>query len=88
MPRIEKEFIVSNPQGVHARPAAMIVQIASKYTSDTTIEKDKEQVNGKSIMGILTLGMQQNSRIRIIIDGDDAREAMNEIEQLFIQENL
>lgn len=88
MPRIEKEFVVTNPQGLHARPAAMIVQIASKYNSNVTIDKDGEQVNGKSIMGILTLGMQQNTRMRVIIEGEDAEQVLKELEVFFSAESL
>lgn len=79
MSKIEREVTVSNPQGLHARPAALFVQIASKYTSNITVEKEKESVNGKSIMGILMLGAQQNSKIKIIIDGVDAEAAMAEL---------
>lgn len=81
MPRLEKEILVLNPQGLHARPAALLVQIACKYDSAVTITKDKETVNGKSIMGILMLGAQQHSRVRVVADGDDAETMMTEIEE-------
>ena len=80
MPRIEKEVVVSNSQGRHARPAALFVQIAAKYDSTITVKKDNEIVNGKSIMGILMLGAHKDSRIVLAADGNDAQEAINELE--------
>ena len=81
MPKIEKELLVLNKQGLHARPAALFVQIATKYDSNITVTKDNESVNGKSIMGILMLGLQQNSRVKIKVDGHDAEKALAEIEE-------
>lgn len=79
MPKIEREVVVLNAQGLHARPAALFVQIASKYSAAITVEKDTESVNGKSIMGLLMLGAQQNSKIRISADGPDADLAIAEL---------
>ena len=81
MPKIEKEFVVKNDQGLHARPAAMFVQITSKYNAHVTIAKGEEKVNGKSIMGILTLGAQKDSKVIVEVNGDDAEAALAEIEQ-------
>ena len=86
MPRIEKEIIINNAQGLHARPAALFVQIASKYDSNITVKKDKETVNGKSIMGILMLGAQQNCKVVLTVDGDDAPKAIAELEE-FLSRN-
>ena len=86
MPRIEKEITIKNPQGLHARPAALFVQIVSKYNSEVTVVKDDERVNGKSIMGILTLGAKQNSVIKIEADGDDAGKVIEELEELLSNE--
>ena len=80
MPKIEKEIIIQNCQGLHARPAALFVQIASKYDALITVKKDKETVNGKSIMGILMLGAQQNCIVILTADGDDAEKAFAELE--------
>jgi len=80
MPRLEKEIIVMNTQGLHARPAALFVQIACKYNSTITVQKGEEKVNGKSIMGILMLGAHHQSQIKLIIEGDDATAAMNDLE--------
>ncbi len=86
MPKIEREIVVKNKQGLHARPAAIFVQIASKFVCNITVKKDKESVNGKSIMGILMLGANQNSRILITADGDDAETALLELET-FLSKN-
>ena len=88
MPQIVKEIVVKNAQGLHARPAAMFVQIASRYNSNVTIQKDDEKVNGKSIMGILTLGVQPGAKITLEIDGDDAEEVLGELEELLIKETI
>jgi len=88
MPQIVKEIIVKNPQGLHARPAALFVQITSRYNSNVTIRKGDETVNGKSIMGILTLGIQPKVKISLEIDGDDAEELCQELEELLTQDNI
>lgn len=80
MPKVEKELKIMNPQGLHARPAAMFVQIAVKFDSKVTVKKDAEAVNGKSIMGILMLGAQHQNAITLIVEGDDAEAAMAELE--------
>ena len=86
MPKVIKEVIIKNSQGLHARPAAMLVQMASKYNAGITLDKDGEKVNAKSIMGILVLGAQQGSKIVIEADGLDAIAAVDEIEKLLTQE--
>ena len=86
MPLIEKEITIMNVQGLHARPAAIFMQIANKYDSKITVRKDNETVNGKSIMGILMLGAQYNSKITISADGKDALEAITELEE-FLKKN-
>ena len=88
MPKILKEAVVKKAQGLHARPAALFVQIASRYNSNITIRKDDETVNGKSIMGILTLGVQPGVKIFLEIDGEDAIELGRELEELLSQEAI
>lgn len=80
MPRIEKEILVKSSQGLHARPAALFVQTAVKYDSNLTVKKDGEAVNGKSIMGILMLGVQRNATLILVADGDDAAALLAELE--------
>ncbi len=85
MPKIEREITVTNEQGLHARPAAMFVQIAVRYEANISVTKDGEAVNGKSIMGILMLGAEQGSVLRISADGDDAEQLVNELEAFLTQ---
>ena len=82
------EVAIKNPQGLHARPAAMFVQIASKYNSNVALQKGDERDNGESIMGILTLGIEQNCRITLEADGDDADEVVAELTQLLTKESM
>jgi len=70
-----------NKQGLHARPAAMFVQIVQKYDSEITVQKGDEKVNGKSIMGILMLGVQHKNTIRVVADGKDSQQVMSELEE-------
>jgi phosphotransferase system HPr (HPr) family protein len=86
MPVIKKKLEVRNKQGLHARPAALFVQIANKFNSDITIIRGEEEVNGKSIMGILTLGAEKGSSIVIKADGDDAYMAVLELEKIVSSE--
>ena len=88
MPRVEKEVKIKSPQGLHARPAAMFVQIASKYNSVINVCKDGQKVNGKSIMGILTLAAQLGQVVIIEADGDDAEALVNELENLLLDETI
>jgi len=82
MAMIKKELEIINKVGLHARPAAMFVQMANKYTSDVYVEKDSKKVNGKSIMGIMSLGVARGEKIVIITDGPDEEEAMEGITNL------
>lgn len=73
---IEKEITINNKTGLHARPAALFAQCASKFDSKVTILKDDVEVDGKSIMGLMLLAAGFNTRIRIKADGVDESEAM------------
>jgi phosphocarrier protein HPr len=75
-----KILTVKNKQGLHARPAALFVQIANKFDSRITVKHDQEEVNGKSIMGILMLGAEQGSSIVIEAEGSDAQAALTALE--------
>ncbi len=86
MPTINKKVIVKNKQGLHARPAALFVQLANKFESVITVKKGKEKVNGKSIMGILMLAAGQGSQIIIEANGDDSEAAIVELEKLVSQD--
>jgi phosphocarrier protein HPr len=83
-----KKLIVKNKQGLHARPAAMFVQVANKFEANITVSRDEEKVNGKSIMGILMLGAEQGSEIVLEADGKDAEAALAELERIVNKEDL
>ena len=84
--RVEKEIVVKNRTGLHARPAAIFVQLANKYESDITIVKENQEVNGKSIMGILMLAAEKGAKITIIADGDDAEEALEQLSEILLHD--
>ncbi len=83
---VKKTVIVKNKQGLHARPAALFVQVANKFDSSIIVRRDSEEVNGKSIMGILMLGVEKDTPIIIEADGEDARLAVEELEKLINSE--
>lgn len=80
---VEREVVIKNRAGMHARPAALLVQTANKFSSNIYFEKDSEQVNGKSIMGIITLGATYNTELKIIANGKDEIEAVEALAGLF-----
>jgi len=80
---LTKELIVQNKMGIHARPAAMVVRITNKYKADVFVEKDDEQVNGKSIMGLMMLAAGKGSKVKFIANGSDAPQMLTDLEQLF-----
>jgi len=80
--KIEKDLPIPNRLGLHARPAAMFVRIASRYRSEMWGSKEGEEVNGKSIMGLMMLAAGQGSKLHIRCEGPDADKAMEEIEAL------
>lgn len=86
MPLVKKKLVVKNKQGLHARPAALFVQVANKFDAHITVKGDKEEVNGKSIMGILMLGAEKGSTIIIEAEGQDAHLAMMELEKIVTSE--
>jgi phosphocarrier protein len=79
----EKTIVVSNKMGLHARPAAMLVQTASKYKSSVKILKDDFDIDAKSIMGIMTLAAGQGSQLKFVAEGPDEDEVLTELEKLF-----
>jgi phosphocarrier protein HPr len=79
----EHTVTIKNRAGIHARPAALIVQTASKFSSKIWLEKDSDRINAKSIMGIITLGASFGTPIRILAEGVDEELAVNAIQTLF-----
>jgi phosphocarrier protein len=78
----QKDVTVTNKLGIHARPASKFVRIASRYQSEILVEKDGDTVNGKSIMGLMMLAAGPGSRIKLVADGEDAEQALSELEGL------
>lgn len=83
---IKKNVVIRSRQGLHARPAALFVQIANKFDSDISIIKDGEEVNGKSIMGILMLAAEQGTKICLRAIGSDAEDAIAQLEKILIED--
>lgn len=79
---VEKKLIIRHKQGLHARPAAIFVQIANKFDSTISVKKGNQEVNGKSILGILMLAAEKNSQIYIRAEGADAKKAVEALEKL------
>ncbi len=84
--KAEREIVINGKTGLHARPAALFVQVANKYDSDITIRKEDQEVNGKSIMGILILAAEHGTKVTIIANGDDAEQAVEELSELLLRD--
>jgi phosphocarrier protein HPr len=80
--KIEKEITIVNRLGMHARPAALFVKVASRFRCDIWVKKEDEEINGKSIMGLMMLAAGQGSKLHVRCEGPDAEHAMKEIEAL------
>ncbi|MDX1429534.1 MAG: HPr family phosphocarrier protein [Rhodothermales bacterium] len=80
---IVKEVTVTNRAGIHTRPASMIVREASKFACDFFIQKDGYEINGKSIIGVMTLAAEQGATLSLVFDGDDEEQAAVAIADLF-----
>ncbi len=80
---IKEELIIVNSLGMHARPAATLVQTVLQFDSDVTIQKNGRRVNAKSIMGLLTLAAAQGNRVEVTCSGPDAKDAMEAVRSLF-----
>jgi phosphocarrier protein HPr len=84
----EKIFKVTSESGIHARPATMLVQAASKFDSDINLEYNGKTVNLKSIMGVMSLGIPQGAEIKIVAEGSDAAEAIAFLTETLAKEGL
>lgn len=76
------ELTIPNEDGLHARPAAKFVKIASRYACEVWVEKDDEEINGKSIMGLMMLAASQGSVIKVTAEGDGADAALEQLSKL------
>ena len=79
---VKRTVSVVHRQGLHARPAAVFVQTAKRFDSRVTVKKGRKIVDGKSIMGLLTLAANQGARIAIVADGADAEEALERLVEI------
>ncbi|HEY8364854.1 MAG TPA: phosphocarrier protein HPr [Haloplasmataceae bacterium] len=85
---MEKKYIISAENGLHARPATQLVNIASKFSCDITLEYKGRKVNFKSIMGVMSLGVPQGGEITIEANGTDANEALQTLEDEMKKQDL
>lgn len=79
MPALQRTVTVIHRQGLHARPAALFVQLAKRFASKVTVKKGRKIIDGKSIMGLLTLAAGPGARVSILTDGPDAEEALERL---------
>lgn len=84
----KKQFTITSEVGLHARPATLLVQHASRFSCDVEIDYKGKQVNVKSIMGVMSLGMPKDAVFTVITDGNDAVEALESITDLFHKEGI
>ena len=82
MVKVTKRFEIKNRLGLHARAAALLVQIVNRFSADVKFSKDGQVVAGRSIIGVLSLGAAKGSKVRVQASGRDAQEAMRAIEEL------
>jgi phosphocarrier protein HPr len=81
-PTVVRDLVIGNKLGLHARPAAMFVRIANRFASDIQVEKDGEEINGKSIMGLMLLAAGCGSRLKVTVTGGDAQDMVKALEEL------
>jgi phosphocarrier protein len=80
---VEQTITIQNRAGIHARPSAMLVQTAKDFQSNIYLEKGNDRINGKSIMGILTLGASFGTELKVIAEGEDEQAALEAMVNLF-----
>ncbi len=78
---IKKEIIINIPNGLEARPVALLVQVASQYECSIHVESEERKVNAKSIMGMMSLGLASGEKVYVYADGSDEEEAIDNIEK-------
>ena len=84
---IKKRLKIRNAQGLHARPASVFVKIANRYEAEVAVKKGSEKVNGKSIMGLMTLAANKGSTLEIEASGPDADKAMEALERFLMNDS-
>ena len=84
----KREFTITSETGIHARPATILVQAASKFSSDITLSYEGKSVNLKSIMGVMSRGVGQIAKVTITANGDDEKEALDTVAETMKKEGL
>lgn len=80
---IERQVTIKNPAGLHTRPAASLVKLAARYKAEFFIDKDGFEINGKSIIGVMTLAAEQGSTLNLRFSGEDEQAAADAIIEVF-----
>lgn len=80
-------YVVTDPQGIHARPAGLLVKAAAAFSSKTTITKDGKDVDAKKIIAVMSLGVKKDDEVTVTIDGPDEDTAFDSLKKFF-EENL
>ncbi len=80
---IEETLTVRNQKGIHTRPAAVLVKTAAKFSSNFTIIKDGMEINGKSIIGVMSLAAEEGAELTVRVEGSDEKEAFKAIKKAF-----
>jgi phosphocarrier protein HPr len=80
---IEREVTVRNRAGLHTRPASMLVRTASQFDSEVFLRRDNYEINGKSVIGVMTLAAEQGATLELIVEGEDEKKAADAIADLF-----
>lgn len=86
MAKCKQKITITNPQGLHARPASLFVQMANRFRSAITVRKAGESVDGKSIMGLLMLALERGATVELSADGPDAEEAVGTLVKFLNQD--
>ena len=81
--KVSRTVVVNNPQGIHARPADLIVRLAKQFQANIEFVKDNYRVDGKSILNLMTLAAEQGTQLTIEADGPDAQAALDALAELF-----
>lgn len=80
---IEREVTIRNRAGLHTRPASMLVKTASQFESDVFLRRDNYEINGKSVIGVMTLAAEQGATLTLVVDGTDEEAAATALTELF-----
>ena len=85
---VEKQFTITDTAGIHARPATILVNLASKFDSEVNIVHQEKKVNLKSILGVMSLGIAYGTEFKVNIEGTDEEDALRELESMMQKEGL